>query len=185
MLITVGIALATTFAFAMPASAHEIVQLDASDQDPKKAPLAVDGTDPMGWFGVIPKKDEVRAFQVNLQAGQPLEVQVLIPDRAPEKNLPTSKLPRVRVIAPNGSTRVLSPNVRIPFLEQGRNLNLLIIREYSVTATQTGTYSFVVFSEAPARFLIGTGVEGEEFDGILRGTLASDAQIQAWYNTAP
>jgi hypothetical protein len=188
MLTVVGMALATVLALAIPASAHEIVQLDQSDRNPLVAPLIVDGTDPIGWFGVIPTGGDVRSFQVRLQAGQPLEVIVTIPDLAPENTLATADLPRVHVITPNGSVTQLTPNIRVPFREQGRNADLLFIREYSTTAPATGAYSFVVTSRAPARFLISTGVEEgieEDFHGILRGSLATDEQFQAWYATAP
>jgi hypothetical protein len=188
MLTVFSMALAAVLALAIPASAHEVVQLDESDVNPLVAPLILDGTDPIGWFGVLPKKETARSFQINLQAGQPLGVVITIPDKAPENTLSQSQQPRVFMIAPNGTVTVVNPTTRIPFPEPGRGVDLLVLREYFSTAGQTGTYSFIVHGPAPARFLVATGIEEEiehDFHGMQRGELATQEQFDAWYATAP
>lgn len=184
MLSVLGMALATILALAGPAAAHSPVILDESDQNPSVAPEAVDGTDDFTWFGVLPKKHAIRSFSINLLAGQPLNVALAIPDKAPENALPNSKLPRVLVVSPSGQPTLLEPNIRQPFLEPDHLLNLLVVNRYSATA-ESGRYTFFVSGNTPSRFVVGTGIEGPDFDGLLRGQIATDPQVQAWYNTAP
>jgi hypothetical protein len=144
----------------------------------------VDGTNGVVAFGVLPHRLAVRSFQLDLQAGQQLNLAYGIPDLAPENTLATAKLPRVVIVAPNGRTTLLSPEIREPAHNPERNQDYLYLREYSVPAI-TGTYSVVVTSRAPARFFAVTGEESEEFAGIRRGSEATDAQVDEWYATAP
>lgn len=184
-MLTVGAtALATVLALAAPASAHTSVLLDASDQVPWVAPLAVDGTDGITFFGVLPRQGAVRSAQLALQAGQPVSVTLAIPDRAPENTLAISHLPQAVLIAPNGSVTVLNPTIRVPFREPELGLDLLFLRSYT-NAAVSGTYSVVVTGRAPSRFAIATGIESEAFHGIRRGSVATDDQILNWYATAP
>lgn len=184
LLAVLAMAFATLVAFALPSAAHSPVILDESDQNPSVSPEAVDGTDDFTWFGVLPKKYAVRSFSLNLLAGQPLNVNLAIPDKAPENALSNSKLPRVLVVSPSGRLTLLEPNIRQPFLEPDHQLNLLVVNRYTATA-ESGKYTIFVSGNTPSRFVVGTGIEGPDFDGLLRGEIATDAQVQAWYNTAP
>lgn len=184
MLTVSSMTLATVLALTAPAVAHTPVLLDETDKIPWVAPLAVDGTDDFTFFGALPRKGAVRSFQLALQAGQPLNATLAIPDLTPENTLAVADLPRVFLFAPNGSFTVLVPTARVPFRDPDLGLDLLILRSYSSTAV-TGIYSVVVTGRAPNRFVVATGVESEAFHGILRGSVATEDQIRHWYATAP
>jgi hypothetical protein len=181
--VTAG-AIAATVALAIPASAHTPVLLDETDTVPSTAPLAIDGTDPFSFFGTLPCAGAVRSFQLTMQAGQSINVMILVPDLAPENLLATSKLPRVWLVAPNGTVKVLAPNQRTPLPIPEINQNYLILNNDTTTAVD-GTYSVIVTGKAPSRFNITTGTESEEFHGLLRGEVATVEQLQEWYATAP
>jgi hypothetical protein len=184
--LTVGIAtVAALLAAASPASAHTKVLLDSSDRIPVLAPLAVDGTDPFGFFAVLTGNvADVRSFQFNMQAGQTVHVNLGIPDKAPENTLSTDHLPYAFLIAPNCSVTTLTPNVRVPLTDENSGLLFIILNRYTAPAL-AGTYSVVMTGNTAARVVSAIGVESEEFHGLLRGTVATDEQIQHWFNTAP
>lgn len=183
-LLTVGCAtVAAVVAMATGAVAHQGVILDASDRLPWQAPLALDGTDEFAWFGKIPVKHDARSFQLKMLAGQQLHVRVVIPNKAPENTLATADLPRALVVAPNGTVTTLTPTIRTPIhTPDFGGLDLIVLRTHSATA-QSGVYSVIVSSSAPGRFAIATGVESDEFHGMLRGRTATDQEVQdQWYN---
>jgi hypothetical protein len=175
-----GAAFAAVLVFAGQAQAHTPVLLDSTDVLPWKAPLVLDGTDPISLFGTLPQGGAVRSAQLRMQAGQALVVEYLIPDLAPENGLSTGHLPRMVIIAPDLAVTVLEPQTRNPDVNPG----FLRLNAYSATAV-SGTYSLVVSGAAPARFLVVTGIEGEPFDGIERGSRATREQIDEWFATPP
>jgi hypothetical protein len=179
-----GMAVAAVVALAVPAAAHVPVVLDSTDVVPWKAPLVLDGTDPIALLGALPCAGAVRSAQLRLAAGQPLIVGYGIPDLAPENTVATSALPQVLIVAPNGSVTVVRPTTRTPFHNPDFNQDYLFLGSYQATAI-AGTYSLLVTGGAAERFFVATGVESEEFHGISRGTVASDEQVAAWYATAP
>jgi hypothetical protein len=178
-------ALGAVLATAIPAVAHEAVLLDESDVNPYVAPLALDGTDAINFFGVLPKRHAVRSAQFNMQAGQQVNLSLIVTDLAPENTLATRDLPVVYLFSPNGTLTYLTPTMRVPFTAGG-GFNLLRLLSHTAVAT-SGTYSIVVTGRAPARFIVGIGAdeEGSVFDGIERATLATEEQLLNWYNTAP
>lgn len=182
--LTVGVtAIAAVLAAAVPAVAHEAVRLDESDVIPFVAPLAVDGTDAINFFGVLPHGGAVRSAQFNMQAGQQVNLALIVPDLAPENTLATRDLPRVYLWAPNGTITPLTATERVPFTV-GHGMNLLRLLSYTAPAS-SGTYSIITSGRAPARFMVSIGEEGSVFDGIERGTVATEEDLGNWYNTAP
>lgn len=177
--------LTTVLMMASPAMAHVPVMLDQTDVLPWESPLAVDGTDMVGFLGTEPYAGAVRSAQFNIQAGQTIYLNYLTRGVAPEVNLPNDKLPVIFMIAPNGHIDVIEPVIRVAVGPPG--FELLQLNDFSETAPATGTYSLMIVGRAPARFSVALGAEREDapFHGILRGTVATDAQIQAWFNTAP
>lgn len=184
-LITVGgAATAAILAFAMPAAAHNPVLLDGTDVLPSLSPIAVDGMDPFGFYGVLPTSSDVRSFQLTMKTGEVLSVELTIPDLAPENQLSNDQLPRLTMVAPDGTTTVITPIVRVlsPDLESG--MNFLMLNQYTGVAVG-GIYSFTVSGGAPERFCVFTGLDDNQYHGIERGALATDEQIAEWYATAP
>jgi hypothetical protein len=180
-----GTVVAAVVAFGTPAQAHEAMLLDRTDVVPWIAPLIVDGTDPVATFGVLPRAGAVRSFQLRLRAGQRLVVEYLIPDLAPENALSTTDLPRVAVHAPDCGVTVLTPNIRETHTNDDPPQNYLVLRRHDAPAV-SGTYSIVITGKAPARFIVATGDEESEiFHGIMRGSIATDEQLVAWYDTPP
>jgi hypothetical protein len=88
------------------------------------------------------------------------------------------------LVAPHGSTTVLTASVRIPWHADETYQDYLLLTIYQSTSI-AGTYSIIVVGRAPARFFVGTGVEGGPFRGLMRATVATIDELTAWYNTAP
>ncbi|NUS17483.1 MAG: hypothetical protein HOY69_39840 [Streptomyces sp.] len=170
--------------FAVPASAHEPLVLDKCDILPQTGPLIPTGTDPMGIMGTLPQLGADRSFQLTMNAGDELSIGYGIPDLAPENTLATSSLPVALIIAPDGTPTLLQPNMRVPLYNDDFDQNYLFLNQYSTTA-KAGTYSVVLIGRAPERVFVATGVEDSGFHGIERGSLATDAQVDAWYSTLP
>jgi hypothetical protein len=177
-----GTTLGAVLVLVSPALAHEPVLLDRTDVVPWVGPLLLDGTDPLNLIGTLPRAGAVRSAQFAMQAGQQVNVSLVIPDQAPENTLKASQLPRIFVISPTGDVTVVSATMRVPITPEGRSL--LVLSTYSAPAEQ-GTYSLVVSGAAPSRFLVSMGQEGGTFGGIKRGGLASEEQFDEWYATAP
>lgn len=175
-----GMVLAT----AAAASAHTPIILDRHDVLPWNSPLILDGTNPVALYGVLPHCASIRSAQFDMKAGQTVTLGYGIPDEAPENALPTSQLPDALLVAPDGTLTVLTPKVAQPIkTEQG--LILLLVNLYQAPAEQ-GTYSLLVVGGcAPERFVVALGQDPGPFNGVLRGTVATDDQVLHWYDTAP
>ncbi|MFI6542794.1 hypothetical protein ACIBO9_06070 [Streptomyces prunicolor] len=185
VLATVAVAIAATIAAALPASAHEPVELDSSDVVPWKGPLILDGQSPTMLFGTLPRAGAVRSAQLRLTAGQQLVVNLAVPDQAPENQLTPKKLPTVTIVAPDFTVTQVKATIRVPIMIGEENpLAALLLASYSAPAVP-GTYSIIVSGRAPSRFAVATGVEGLPFGGIERGHVATDEDVLAWYNTPP
>lgn len=179
-----GASLAAVVGLALPAYAHTPVILNWTDVVPSSSPLAVDGNDPIAFFGVIPHAGADRSFQFDMTAGQTVSVSTLVPDEAPENTLAQGKLPDVLLIAPNGHMTLIKPTEHLAVPIPELNENYILLDDYSAPAI-TGTYSAIVVGAAPERFNVSIGTEGAGFHGLERGSVATIQQIQDWYATAP
>jgi hypothetical protein len=183
-LVALALAVVTSVAAAVPALAHTPIQLDKNDVLPWKAPLVLHGTDPVSLFGTLARPWDIRSAQLHMDAGQNLVVGLTIPDEAPENALATDQLPTVLLITPDGRTITpIRATTRIPISTED-GLHLLVLAQYTTTAA-AGTYSIIVTGTAASRFAVSTGIEGGPFQGVARGTVATDAQLQSWYDTPP
>lgn len=178
-----GAAVTALLMFATPALAHhKPVMLDETDVVPWQAPLAVDGTDAVGFMGVVPRGG-VRSAQFRMKAGDELIMVYLTRDAAPENRLTTQQLPQVLVFTPDHKVIQLTPNIRESVGPPG--FEILRLREYRAPAV-AGTYSIVVVGCSPARFTVSLGDEhNHTFDGLERGVLATPEQTAAWFANAP
>lgn len=149
------------------ASAHQPVRLDASDPTPGKGPLLLDGTVSFAVYAPLAARKMKRGFRFNMQAGQPLRVQLLITDVAPANTLPNRRQPKITVISPTGRRIVLTPNERTPFYEPYGGTSYLYLSRYSGVA-EKGTYRVWVKSRssAPVNAVIGVGYR--EVPGVVR-----------------
>lgn len=183
-LIVAGTAMAAVVGIAVPASAHTPVMLTEQDRVPWVAPLVVDGTDPMGLYGSVNQAGDIRSAQLHFTAGQEVSIALLIPDEAPENTLTTAQLPTVTLIDPKLHVTQLTPALRVPISDEDSGNNFLLLLSYDATAV-SGNYTVIVSSHAAERFALSTGIESEEFHGVLRAPVASEDEVEDWYTTPP
>ncbi|GLH99302.1 hypothetical protein [Phytohabitans aurantiacus] len=186
--LTVGVAAAAALlGAASPAAAvHQPVVLDRGDVVPCLAPLSRDGTDEVVFLGTLNRPHAVRALQIRMRAGETLNLEYFVPDLAPENTLAAGALPKVYLIGPDRRVEVIEATFRFPFTNPDNGQKYLALASYETTAL-AGTYSVLVTGPAKSRFAVAHGREGEAatFDGILRGRVATGAEVDRWYATAP
>jgi hypothetical protein len=171
--------LVATVAMAAPASAHQPVFLDERDPWPESGPLLVDGTISFAAYGMIDKPGATRGLSFNLKAGQPLLVELLIPDQTPETG---RELPHITVLDPDGVPTDPTVTLGERFDESFSKTSYRRIAKVESTATKSGVWGAVVTGAVPARFTLVVGQretrgEVERNDGV--GSLAT------WWSTPP
>lgn len=163
----VGLAIALTALGVSAASAHQPVNLLASDTTAAKGPLLVDGTVSFAVRATFSKSGQKQAFRAALKAGDQLAVQYLIVDKKPESALKSAMLPQLIITAPSGKKITIKMTERTPFFEPYGGTNYLYLARYSAPA-EAGIYQFVATARAKAAITIAVGdreVRGE----VLRG----------------
>lgn len=151
---------------ASPASAHQPVRLTSADRTPASGPLLVDGTVSFAVYASV-RAGVSRGFRVGMRQGQRLEVQLLIPDRAPANRLASSRLPRVTVIDPAGRRTTLVIDERTPFYEPYSGTSYLYLARLSQSA-RTGTYQVIVTGRDTTKVPVVLGVGYREVPGEVR-----------------
>jgi len=151
---------------APPASAHQPVRLTSADRTPARGPLLVDGTVSFAVYATV-RSGTTRAFRVGLRQGQRLEVQLLIPDRAPANRLSENQLPTVTVIDPSGRRTVMTTDERTPFYEPYSGTSYLYLARLSQPA-RTGTYRVIVSGRSATKVPVVVGVGYREVPGVVR-----------------
>lgn len=141
---------------ALPANAHQPVELRPSDRTPAAGPLLVDGTISFAVNMTFTKTKQVRAFRAGFEAGDDLALQLLIYDEKPEKNLTKKRLPILKVTSPTGASFTLPITERTPFYEPWGKRNYLYLGRTSGVA-EAGIYTFEITSRAPGRFIVAVG----------------------------
>lgn len=169
------------------AAAHDPLFLTDGQTTPEAGPLLPDGTISFALYGRLGGGGDTRGFQVEFGGGDPLLVEVLIPDLPPENELEVAALPAAVVTAPDGTTVELTPDRREPFAEPFTGTSYLTLRRVEGEA-QAGRYDVVVSGAAPARFTIAVGTT-ERFltpvDRVENRSAAFAGQLRAWYDTPP
>jgi hypothetical protein len=176
--------MAAVLGFALPAAAHTPVMLDSTDARPVTGPLALNGDNPISFFGVLHHPGDHRGFQFRMRPGLTVNLLTLVPDLDPENQLTEETLPLIVITDPSRQVTVVRPTLRIPVPVPEVNQNYLLINSHLTPAVE-GIYSVVVTGLAPCRFNVSIGTEGGPFDGIERGTVASVDQLLEWYATPP
>ena len=113
--LSLAVAVATTMT-AVPAAAHQPVELGPSDTSPARGPLLVDGTVSFAVYADV-KRGDRRGFRFRLAQGDTFAIQLLIIDAPPGNQLSPSQLPRVTVTDPRGRTLRMVINERTQFYE--------------------------------------------------------------------
>ena len=99
-----------------------------------------------------------------MRSGERLEVQLLIPDRAPENRLPASDLPVVTIIDPAGKRTALPITERTEFFEPYSNTKYLYLARLSESAMR-GVYKVVVTGKSSTQVPVVVGVGYREVPG--------------------
>jgi hypothetical protein len=165
-----GISLATALGMtiaALPASAHQPVELGPSDSTPARGPLLVDGTVSFAVYADVRRGDR-RGFRFGLAQGDTLAMQLLIIDAPPGNRLNSSQLPRVTVTDPRGRTFRMVINERTEFYEPYGGTDFLYLSRVKQEAVP-GEYRVSVSgrSSTQVRTVIAVGyreVRGEVRD---------------------
>jgi hypothetical protein len=155
------------------AVAHQPVVLLNSDTTAAKGPLLVDGTVSFAVRASFNKKGEKKAFRAQFKDGDALEIQYLIVDKKPEKNLKMNQLPTLVVTGPSGYRSTMKLNERTKFFEPYGRTNYLYLGRFSDVA-KAGVYNFVLTARAKSAITVAVGdreVPGE----VVRGAAASVA----------
>ena len=153
-------------ASATPASAHQPVRLTSADRTPARGPLLVDGTVSFAVYATV-RSGTTRGFRVGMRAGQSLQIQLLIPDRAPANRLRATQLPAVTVIDPAGRRTAMVIDERTPFYEPYSGTSYLYLARLSATAIR-GTYQVIVTGRSSTRVPVVIGVGYREVPGVVR-----------------
>ena len=151
---------------AAPAQAHQPVRLTSADRTPASGPLLVDGTVSFAVYATV-RDSASRGFRVGMSAGQRLEIQLLIPDRAPANRLSNTRLPLVTVIDPAGRRTTLTIDERTPFYEPYSGTSYLYLARLSETA-RSGTYQVIVTGRDRTKVPVVVGVGYREVPGTVR-----------------
>ena len=159
------------------ASAHQPVILTKSDTTAAKGPLLVDGTVSFAVRASFTKAREVRAFRAQLKAGDSLEVQYLIIDKAPENKLKVNQLPTLVITSPSGARQVMKLDERTEFLETYSQTLYFYLGRINQRA-ESGIYNFTITSKARSAITLGVGYREVPGD-VIRGALPTPAVTPA------
>jgi hypothetical protein len=157
VLIILGLAVVVLLAGTAPAQAHQPVRLTAANPTPDRGPLLVDGTVSFAVYATVQGK-QTRGFRFGLRAGQRLEAQLLVVDKAPANVLAANDLPEVVITDPLGHRTILTPKERTPFLESYSGTKYLYLTRLSGKGVG-GTYQVLVRSRStrPVEAVVGVG----------------------------
>lgn len=168
------------------ASAHDPIIIDDSQTTPELGPLLLDGTISFALYGAIDGVDDTRGFRVRMEDGDRLQVQMLVPDLAPENELAVDDLPRLTIESPDGQTWTLEADVRVRFDEPFSRTSYLRLLDFSEAAVD-GDYRVTVSGAKAARFTVSVGVI-ERFGTAVENVVDRDAGVPAvieWYSSTP
>ena len=168
------------------AFAHDPIILTDTQTSPDAGPLLPDGTISFALYGTLNSDGDTRGLRVHFDSGDSVDITLLIPDRSPENELPDSLLPTLRIEAPDGTSRTLTPTERVRFDESFSNTSYVRYLELGESA-QAGEYRLTVTGLAPARFTLAVGTTerfGTPVDNVPNRADGS-AGVQRWYATPP
>ena len=168
------------------AFAHDPIILTDTQTSPDAGPLLPDGTISFALYGTLNSAGDTRGLRVHFDSGDSVDITLLIPDRSPENELPDSLLPTLRIDAPDGTSRILTPTERVRFDESFSNTSYVRYLELGESA-QAGEYRLTVTGLGPARFTLAVGTTerfGTPVENVPNRSDGS-AGVQRWYATPP
>ena len=153
-------------------SAHQPVNLTAANSSADKGPILVDGTISFAIRANFSKANQTQGFRASLKAGELVNFEYLIMDRAPENKLANNKLPVATITDPSGKKTVIKFTERSKFFEPYGRTNYLYLARYSQTAVD-GIYKFTLQSKAKAAITVAVGSK-ETFGEVLSAATCPD-----------
>ena len=156
------------------ATAHQPVPLTTKHSSPNKGPIMVDGTISFALRANFKKPKQQQGFRAAFKAGELLNFEYLIIDKAPENKMALSKLPVVTITAPDGTKSTVKFTERTKFYEPYGRTNYLFLSRFSSTAIE-GIYSFAIRSKAKSAITVSTGskeIFGEVYEPAICPTVA-------------
>ena len=168
------------------AFAHDPIILTDTQTTPESGPLLLDGTISFALYGTLLVPGDTRGVRVQLEAGDTLDLSLLVPALEPEQSLADDALPMLSVVRPDGSPEFLRPTEHVRFDESFSNTSYVRLLEFSEPA-QAGVYRLMVSSDVPARFTLAIGTI-EQFGSPVENVVnrgAASAGIAQWYATPP
>jgi hypothetical protein len=167
---------------AGPAHAHQPVFVEDS-ADPHLVPIIEDGTVSFAVYGTVSGPDRVAAVRAHLSPGDTLSVELLIPATGPETSFEATDLPRLTVVAPDGTVTELLSTPGERFDEPSSGTSYVRLAKL-VEPALDGIYQFEVRAARPARFTLATGQR--EVGGTVIGYAgAAPDALTTWYATPP
>lgn len=151
---------------AMPASAHQPVELGPSDSTPARGPLLVDGTVSFAVYANV-KRGDRRGFRFGLTQGDTFALQLLIIDAPPGNRLSSSQLPRVTVTDPSGRSFRMVINERTEFYEPYGGTDYLYLSRVQQEAVP-GEYRVTVSGRSSTQVQTVIAVGYREVRGEVR-----------------
>ena len=175
--------------FAVPVSAHDPIFLTSEHDSAKTGPFLPDGTISFAFYGDIGSEKETRGFQAVFQAGQTLQISVLIPAALPETDLRFEDLPVLQVTRPDGTSFDLAAVMSVEFYEPYTGTTYVRVNEFREVA-QEGIHDFLLNGNIAARFVVSIGaIErfGTPVERYARPfSLGSGSDpLTRWFSNAP
>lgn len=155
--------IALALALAVPAQAHQPVELGPSDTTAARGPMLPDGTVSYAVRAAV-KSGEQRGFRFRLKQGDRVAVQLLIFDVPPANALPASQLPSVTVTDPRGRRTRLPARERTEFFEPYTGRTYLYLSRMDQAAVP-GEYSILVRGRSSTTVDATIGVGYREVPG--------------------
>ena len=160
-----------------PALAHQPVNLSSANSTADRGPILVDGTISFAIRANFTKANQTQGFRAALKAGELVNFEYLIVDKAPENKLANNKLPVATITDPAGKNTVIKFTERSKFFEPYGRTNYLYLARFSQTAVD-GIYKFTLLSKAKASITVAVGSK-ETFGEVLTA-----ATCPAWEKPA-
>jgi hypothetical protein len=173
----------------VPASAHDPIFLTSEHDKADTGPFLPDGTISFAFYGDLGSEKETRGFQAVFQAGQTLQISMLIPAALPETNLPFEDLPVLKVTRPDGTFFDLAAEMSVEFYEPYTGTTYVRVNEFREVA-QEGVHDFILNGNVAARFVVSIGAI-ERFGTPVKRyarpfSLGSGSDpLTQWFSNAP
>ena len=145
--------------------------LGASSATASRSPILVDGTVSFAVYTNFGKGNQTRNVRFVLDEGDTLKAEYLILDKAPERGLKKTQLPRVAITSPSGRVIELPIRERTPFYEPFGGQNYFFLSRVSMPG-EPGVYTVTMKSRVKSDIVLAIGAREVRGDVLSVGTKA-------------